>query len=85
MKSGKNQWVVLAPNPGNDRTWTKQKWILASRFCRTMSPVVSEMMAPIAKTAMFELAMYGYTSIRLDGKNITPRLAVDEFGAPKGR
>jgi hypothetical protein len=34
--------LILEPNPGTDRTWTRDHWESVHRYCRILAPKINE-------------------------------------------
>lgn len=50
---------LFQPNPGEDRTWTREKWKATDRLCR----VASRRIEPFYIQKVRELMIYGSTTI----------------------
>jgi hypothetical protein len=56
--------LALNPNPGNDRTWTREHWKQVHRYCRVLTPKLNEAMPwKEIEKAHTDLMLYGTASI----------------------
>ena len=56
--------LVLKPNPGTDRTWTRDQWKKVHRYARVLTPMLNQAIpwGEIEK-AYTDLMLYGTASI----------------------
>ena len=62
--------VILTPDPGEDRTWTREKWIHEYRMCRVMGTYVNSIMPWDAIDRCFmDTLLYGRRRNEMEARN----------------
>jgi hypothetical protein len=57
---------MLYPNPGQDRTWTREKWKKIDAYCREIDRIIVPVTERITERALREVILFGHSEIRLE-------------------